>query len=128
MVDQQSTAEHLFDDDTKVFLQQKVQTLVRWDLIRFFHDNPHTKDIADKIAEFIGRDILIVERELDGLVYSGILQVEEKSGLRIYHLAKDDLVRETINNFMQACHNHEFRAEAIHYVIQEMQDSNHNNP
>ena len=34
------------------FLQTKVNSFVKWDLVHFFHDNPHTTDTAENIARW----------------------------------------------------------------------------
>ncbi|MDX1991342.1 MAG: hypothetical protein SF029_03075 [bacterium] len=105
------------------FLRQKVNSFVKWDLVRFFHDNPHTKDTAENLARYIGRDVRSIERELNGLVEADVLGCETISGLTIYELADDDVTRQTIEQFIEACHNRDFRVEAIHHVIREMQFS-----
>ena len=50
------------------FLHDKVNSFVKWDLIRFFHDNPHAADTAENIARYTGRDILAISDELAELV------------------------------------------------------------
>ena len=55
------------------FLKHKVNSFIKWDLVRFFHDNPHTADTADNIAGYIGRDTKTVQRELDSLVEADVL-------------------------------------------------------
>lgn len=71
------------------FLQNKVNTLVKWDLIRFFHDNPHAADTAENIARFTGRDILAITDELAELVEANVLIGQMVSGRAIYRLADD---------------------------------------
>ncbi len=117
------TTSNLMSDNIVEFLQKKVNSFIKWDLIRFFHDNPHTKDTSENLAQYIGRDARTIERELMALVKTRVLAVEEISGLRVYALAQDEAVRETINQFMEACHDREFRVEAINRVIQQMQFS-----
>lgn len=105
------------------FLHSKVNSFVKWDLVRFFHDNPHTRDTAENLARYIGRDTRSIERELEALVTAHVLQSEDVSGLKIYGLAENDDVRHLISAFIEACHDRAFRVEAIHHVIQEMQFS-----
>lgn len=105
------------------FLQNKVNSFIKWDLIRFFHDNPHTKETAENIARYTGRDVMTIERELDGLVAVEVLTVEHIASLRIYAMSEDTEIRTVINDFMEACHDRDFRVKAIHCVIEEMQFS-----
>lgn len=104
----------------KNFLRNKVNTFIKWDLVRFFHDNPHTADTAENIAMVVGRDTKTITRELDGLVKARVLLKEMTSGQMIYRLVKDDDMREVIHEFVAACHNREFRVKVIHHVIHGM--------
>jgi hypothetical protein len=102
------------------FLQNKVNTFVKWDLIRFFHDNPHAADTAENIARFTGRDILAITDELAELVESNVLIGQMVSGRAIYRLADDRQMREIVNNFVRACDDRMFRVKAIYHVIRSM--------
>lgn len=103
------------------FLQKKVNSFIKWDLVRFFHDNPHTADTAEQIARYTGRDVRTVKRELTDLVKVNVLQAEEISNVKIYRLTDDQVMRDLITRFVEACHDRAFRVEAIHHVIQGMQ-------
>lgn len=106
------------------FLRNKVNSFIKWDLVRFFHDNPHTRDTADRIAEYTGRDRRTIERELEGLVESEVLSVTNlASGVRVYQLTDDAAMVKLIGEFIDACHDREFRVKAIHHVIRGMQFS-----
>lgn len=105
------------------FLQQKVNSFIKWDLVRFFHDNPHTKDTAESIARYTGREARNIKHELDGLVEAGVLQAEDISEFRVYALIDDAEVRQVIHAFIEACHDRQFRVEAINCVIREMKFS-----
>lgn len=113
----------LMDDQLLEFLREKVNSFIKWDLIRFFHDNPHTRDTPENIARYTGRDAKTIEHELRGLVSVGVLRTENISGHDVYALVDDEEIRETIHRFMAACHDRQFRVEAIHHVINEMQFS-----
>jgi len=104
-------------DELLDFLHHRVNSFIKWDLIRFFHDNPHTKDIAANIAKYVQRDVKTVERELESLVQADALIVEAIDGHTVYALVDDDATREMIASFMEACNDREFRVAAIHHVI-----------
>lgn len=100
------------------FIQTKVTTFTRWDLLRFFNDNPHTLDSADNVAQFIGRETAAVQASLDNLVRAGMVESEQRGDVFIYRLSEHPEVRQTLTDFIRACHNREFRARAIRTIIQ----------
>lgn len=102
------------------FLTQKVNSFIKWDLVRFFHDNPYTAETADNISGFIARDPKATLRELDDLVRAGILASEEVNNLVIYRFSDSHDVRQLIAEFMAACKERSFRVSAINAVIQGM--------
>ena len=99
------------------FLRHRVNSFIKWDLVRFFHDNPHTTDTAENIAKVVGRDPNTVSRELDGLATAEMLIKETVSGQTIYRLTTDTDMRQVIREFVAACHDREFRASAIKHVM-----------
>ena len=102
------------------FLRNKVNSFVKWDLVRFFHDNPHTTDTADNIARYTGRDVRTITHELRGLVDVGVLEMKTISGVQVFKMAADESMRDLIDDFVAACHDREFRIKAIHHVIHGM--------
>lgn len=108
------------NDVWKDFLVSKVNSLVRWDLMRFFHENPHTADTAENIAFVVGRDKQVTQKALDGLVKGGLLEKKSVSTVAIYTYTSDQTLRQRIQEFVMACHNREFRMKAINHVIQSM--------
>jgi hypothetical protein len=106
---------HLLD-----FLRDKVNSFVKWDLVRFFHDNPHAADTTENIARYTGRDVRTIADELDGLVKAGVLEQSEMSGVIIYALSSDSHMRELIRRFVLACDDRLFRVKAIYHVIRAM--------
>jgi hypothetical protein len=120
---QTDLASQLMDDmDPQLldFLQHKVNSFIKWDLVRFFHDNPHAADTAENIARYIGRDARTIHDELTGLVKASVLQQKDVSGVRVYLLAKDQAMRDLVSNFVVACNDRQFRVKAIYHVIRGM--------
>ena len=105
------------------FLRNKVNSFVKWDLVRFFHDNPHIADTAENIARYTGRDVRIIKRELKGLTESKVLMVVAVSDTNVFRLAEDEEMRDMIDDFVAACHDREFRVKAINHVIHGMEQS-----
>jgi hypothetical protein len=102
------------------FLHTRVNSFIKWDLVRFFHDNPHAADTAENIARYIGRDARSIEEELDGLVEVGVLRQNDVPGTRIYALTGENDVRALVNDFVVACNDRQFRVKAIYHVIRAM--------
>ncbi len=117
------TASKFMDDMDPLlleFIQSRVNSFIKWDLVRFFHDNPHAADTTENIARYIGRDTRMIESELKGLVRAGVLQQNQMSGVSVYALTNDRKVREMVSSFVGACNDRQFRVKAIYHVIRAM--------
>lgn len=99
------------------FIETKVNSFIKWDLIRFFHDNPHLQDTAENIAAHIARDKEAILCHLDGLVQVDLLSVTKRKQACIYQLAHDSETRALVGNFVAACRDRDFRVTAIHCVV-----------
>jgi hypothetical protein len=106
------------DADLLRFLREQVNTFVKWDLINFFHHNPHAADTAENIARYIGRDVPNIADELVELAKKNVLKAREVSGKTIFSLAPDQATRNMIDRFVGACDDRMFRMQAIYRVIQ----------
>ncbi|MBL8118279.1 MAG: hypothetical protein J0L63_14085 [Anaerolineae bacterium] len=102
------------------FIQEKVNNFVKWDLVRFFHDNPYAANTAQDIARYTGRDEFAIIDELAQLAAAGVLSLKIVSDQKIYSLALDADMRELINNFVRACDDRIFRVRVIYHVIRSM--------
>ena len=99
------------------FIETKLDSFVKWDLIRFFHDNPHIQDTAESIAKSVARDKADAALHLDGLVEAGVLLVTQRGPTRIYQLTDSAKTRETVRDFMDACVDRGFRFQAIYHLL-----------
>ncbi|RMG87238.1 MAG: hypothetical protein D6712_05960 [Chloroflexi bacterium] len=102
------------------FLQTKVDTFAKWDLVRFFHDNPHMIDTAENIARYMARDLEQVQHELKGLVSADVLSMEVRGQVEVYRLTENEKIRTLIQDFIAACHDYNFRRKAIDCIIHGM--------
>ncbi len=103
------------------FLKTKVNTFVKWDLVRFFHENPNTTDTAENIARYAGRDVSIIETELDELVGADVLRRQRiNETLIVYSLADDPVMRSLVEQCVLACDDRQFRVKAIYHIIRGM--------
>lgn len=99
------------------FLRQKLNSFVKWDIVRFFHDNPHAVETADDIARALGREGDEVPEALKALTASKVLVMKTVSGTAVFSLHDDPAVRALVHEFVIACDDRDFRAAAIQQVI-----------
>lgn len=101
-------------------LKNQVNSFVKWDLVRFFHENPNTTDTADNVARYAGRDLDTIEHEMAELADSGVLHRETVGDMIVYSLATDQEMRDTIELFVLASDDRQFRVKAIYHIIRGM--------
>jgi len=114
----------LMDDmpkDLLDFVKSKVTSFIKWDLIRFFHENPDTVDTAENIARYAGRSLNAVEPELEELEMSGIMQRRIIGEQVVFSLTDDPIIRQRIAEFVRACEDRQFRVKAVYHIIRGMQ-------
>jgi hypothetical protein len=102
------------------FVKTKVNSFIKWDLVRFFHENPHTADTVDNIAKYAGRSVTAVEPELEELVDNGIMQKTMLGDTPIFTLVTDENMRTLVDNFIVACEDRHFRVKAVYHIIRGM--------
>jgi hypothetical protein len=105
------------DPEVLEFLKTTVNSFIKWDLVIFFFENPHTTDTIDGIARYIGRDAGVIKSDLGDLVRSGVLDQHSTGNLTVYSLTKDARVREKIKHFVSASDDRQFRVKAIYHLI-----------
>lgn len=108
------------DPDMLAFLLTKINSFVKWDLIRFFHDNPHTTDTAENIARYAGRNVEVTRGELAQLAAAGVLNESHLGDMVVYSLSSDPEVRSMIRRFVEASDDRQFRVKAIYHIIRGM--------
>ena len=122
-IDESDLAARLMEDmDAQLldFLKNKVNSFVKWDLVRFFHENPNTTDTAKNVARYAGRDPVAIEQELTELAESGVLQRHTVEDMTVYSLATEQEMRDLIEQFVLACNDRQFRVKAIYHIIRGM--------
>ena len=101
-------------------VKTKVNSFIKWDLVRFLRENPNTADTADSIARYVGRNAATVEPELRELVNGGIMEVRSVEGMPIYTLTTDAATRELLDRFIAACEDRHFRVKVIYHIVRGM--------
>ncbi|NWF70215.1 MAG: hypothetical protein HXY40_14105 [Chloroflexi bacterium] len=107
----------MIDGALLAFLRDKVNSFIKWDIVRFFHDNPYARDTSEHIARYIMRDAHTTARELHHLAETQVVEAEEIGTVLVYRLTPDEATRELIGRFVAACDDREFRVQAINEVI-----------
>jgi hypothetical protein len=102
------------------FIKNKVNSFIKWDLVRFFYENPHTTDSVENIAKYAGRSTAAVQSELEELVESGVMEMQLVEGLSVYSLVSDEEMRRLIEQFILACEDRHFRVKAVYHIIRGM--------
>jgi hypothetical protein len=101
-------------------VKTKVNSFIKWDLVRFLRENPNTADTADSIAKYIGRNAATIEPELRDLVNAQIMELRSVEGMPVYSLTTDPAVRELIDRFIAACEDRHFRVKVIYHIVRGM--------
>ena len=107
------------DPELLAFLR-KIDSFVKWDLISFFYDNPHTTDTAENVARYAGRNAETTKAELAELAKSGILVQNQLGDMTVYSLPNDPETKELIRQFVESLEDRQFRVKAIYQIIQNM--------
>jgi hypothetical protein len=108
------------DPELLAFLRAKVDSFVKWDLIRFFYDNPHTTDTAENVARYAGRNAETTKIELAELAERGVLVKNQLGNMTVYSLPNDPETKELIRRFVEASEDRQFRVKAIYHIIRNM--------
>ena len=84
------------DVELFTFVERYATNLARWDLLIFFGDHPSVRDSAVSIADKVGRGARALQKELDDLVYLGILRARDDSGGISYELEHTPSTRRAV--------------------------------
>jgi hypothetical protein len=108
------------DPELLTFLRTRVNSFVKWDLIRFFGENPYTTDTAENIARYAGRNVETTRAELAELAAQGVLVEQRLGEMTVYSLSSNPEVRRLVQRFLEASNDRQFRVKAIYHIIRGM--------
>ena len=119
---------HLMDDVELTlldFIKTNVNSFIKWNLIRFFFfdKNRDTIDSAENIAPACGRNVSVIEQELDDLVEGGIIAKRGLDGVPTYLLGSDEKMLALMSKFVSACEHREFRVKVVHRIVEDFSKS-----
>ena len=101
-------------------VKTKVNSFIKWDLVRFLRENPNTADTAENVAKYIGRNAATIEPELRDLVGAKVMELRSVEGIPVYSLTTDPATREMIDRFITACEDRHFRVKVIYHIVRGM--------
>lgn len=115
----QDLADKMADMDPALrqLLLWDVNTLVRWDVLRYFLENDYTAATLDDLAHAAGRDTEELLAATGALVAAGWLARRTIDGETSYTLTQERERRVRLNDLHSALHDHEFRLKAIYHWI-----------
>lgn len=102
------------------FAKTRINSFIKWDLVKFFYLNTYTLDTVENIAKYIGRNRDVVEQEIEGLVEDGILEKRILGNRPVYMLTTKAAIRPMVDLFVLACEDRVFRIKATDQIIQRM--------
>ncbi len=102
------------------FVQTKLDSFVKWDVLRFLKENPHTADTPLGLARCVGRKADVVGPRLEEMAEDGLLQVRDVGEMRVYSLTENPRNSDLINRFLRSCEDRRFRLRAIFHVARNM--------
>lgn len=102
------------------FTKTRVNSFIKWDLVKFFCNGAQTMDTVEDIARHIGRRLEAVRSEMEALVKDGILEKRMLNEKSIYSLTTNEPIRSLVEQFVLACEDRSFRVKAVEYIIKGM--------
>ncbi len=113
------TARVMKDMDPELFdfVTTYVDSFIKWDLLRFFYENPRTMDTGENIARYAGRTAKDVQAELQDLTRRGLLIEMPVENMRVYMLKADPEIRTRLQRFVEATQDREFRRKVIYHMV-----------
>lgn len=98
-------------------IQGKLRSLVEWDVLQFFHHNPHAVESAQHIATALGREVGGVDKALQAMHRNKLIEKKDVQDLPYYRLTSDSRLRADIVKFMHACDDPSFRRSVIEQIV-----------
>jgi len=108
------------EPDLLEFIKTKINSFIKWDLVRFLYNNPNTADTAERLARYAGRAPDVIKAELEEMVHQGLVDVRIIAGIPIYSLSQDEEMRKMIGKFLKACEDRQFRVKVVYHIMKNM--------
>ncbi|MGI6208550.1 MAG: hypothetical protein ACOYEW_10090 [Anaerolineae bacterium] len=98
------------------FVLYKVDSFIKWDVLRFLKENPHTADTPVGLALYVGRKPEVVAPRLQEMAEDGLLEVHHVGDMPVYSLTQDPETVDLVNRFLEGCKDRRFRLRVVYHV------------
>lgn len=107
---------HELPPEMLAFVQTKIDSFIKWDVLRFLKDNPQAADTSVGLAQCVGRQPEVVSPELEEMAEDGLLRARDVGGMTVYSLTQDEATRDLISRFLDGCEDRRFRLRVVFHV------------
>lgn len=108
------------DQDLLDLLKNKLDTFVKWDLVKFFYNHGDRVHQTSELAEQMSRDPKDLETQTNELIAAGIVDRRWLGGQPAFALTEDPDTRQLVSKFMQACEDRYFRMKVVYHILRGM--------
>ncbi len=88
------------DQEAAAILLPHLDSFVKWELLRFLHDNPGVEAAIEDLARYTGRDETEIKPAARALTAAGIFEQGDGDFGYVYSLTKDDRTRAFVDQIV----------------------------
>lgn len=101
------------DKETTAFVNEYINSFVKWDLITFFSYNPEAIGTVADIAGRLGRTEKDVREALANLVRKGLLGKRSEGGKTLYYYEPSDELEKKVTSFVKCLEDRTQRLQIL---------------
>jgi hypothetical protein len=98
-------------DELNNFIEEYVDSFVKWDLVTFFSFNPDESGTSEDLAARLGRKTEEIEEALENLTEKKLLKLGEKD--KTYSFSPSEELRDKVKAFCDALEDRDKRLEIL---------------
>lgn len=114
--------DQLMDEMDPVLLdlvKTTVNSFAKWDLVRFYSENPYVIITPEAMTRRLKCDLAAVTTALEELAGSGLLQKFSYDEVTSYYaLATGEQTKALVDRFIVACEDGDFRVKTVYHITQ----------
>ena len=88
--------------DLEKFIEEYVNSFIKWDLITYFYNNVGVFDAAHALAIHLGRKESDVTKALSELAEKKLIMKVKRDGEDVYHYSPSIEISEMVSSFIEA--------------------------
>ena len=100
-------------DELNQFIEEYVDSFVKWDLVTFFSFNPDAAGTAEDLAGRLGRKTEDIHDALENLTAKNLLRLADDGDGLVYSFRPSPELRERVTGFCEALENRDKRLEIL---------------